>query len=318
MLTQPWVFVNQPLPENSTWGKMQTQFESFPNFVAPNNAGQLQNLYSKGDFWPNTTRGYPSKIVNTLGNSKVGACVNGTGTKVNWWGCLTTDDEAGSYVSINTNTTRPRAFLTNVSSPSSNGNNLVLSVTATVQCRQTWGPVLPLNVSLIIANGTGIAVLFPISPDSSCPINDWGMISYTWDLSGDNDVVSRFVNAALAVQAEQTNQSIDVSYIRVQMVPSNTQLCGTGLDGIGCNLGNFAWTVVNFFVTLGTGAVFLFQVLFWFVSMIGIFFSSLLGLFGANGAPPIIAGVVGIVIIGLVFYVAIVGMGKIRGTGNVG
>lgn len=318
MLTQPWVYVGQPIPPGSTWGQFAAQASSFPTFIAPNNAGQVQNLYVVNDYWPGTTLARPYKVVNNLGSAALGGCVNATSPTENWFGCLSTLDENLSYVTLNTNITFPYDVGVNVSSPSSNGNNLVLSVTAAIQCRQTWGPVLPLNVSLYLQNGTRATTLAPISLGTSCPVNSWGIMSYTWDLSGDNDVVSRFVNAALIIQADEQQQVVDVSYARVQLIPSNSQLCGTGLDGIACSLSNFAWTIINFFVTLATGVVFIFQVLFWFVGMVGVFFAALGSLFTGSGAPPMVSGLLGVFIIGSLFFIAFIFMGKVRGTGNTG
>jgi hypothetical protein len=145
------------------------------------------------------------------------------------------------------------------------------------------------------------------------------METYTWDLSGfTQNQIQYFSHLAIRVQAMDVNQTVDVSYARVDFVPSNQAICS---GDIGCEFGNAVWGIINFFVLIGTGFVFIFQVLFWFVGMIGIFFSAIFAIFtGPSGStmPPQIVGFLGILILGLVVYVVLYFMGKVRGTGNTG
>lgn len=317
LLAPPWVYVNQPIPANSTWGRIQTQVEAFPQFNTPSNSAQIQNLGPVGDFWPNTglPGGHPWKVVN---NANVGDCVNATNPDANYWGCLFSADTTGSYAVISTNVSRS-TLIANLSSPASNANNILLSATATIQCRQEWGKTLPLIVQLFILNaGTRISILNPINPDTTCPINDWGYVKYSWDLGANNLTVGTFSTAALEVQVADTNQTVDISWVQFTVAPSNTRLCGGGLDGIACNAGNFAWSFLNTLLMLGAGVVFFVQLIVWFIGAAGVFFGAIPALFGVGGAPPIVTGFVGILLVGVIFYIALVMFGKVRGQGTTG
>lgn len=328
LMTTPWVYVGQPIPPNSTWGRIQQQTSNFPVLNSPNNAGALQRLYVSGDFWPTNSSlnvgGW--KTVNNLGPSRVGACVNATAPiHRNYFGCLSTLDSDGSYVKISTNASANPSVTANVSSPTGGTNILVYSITAVIQCHQEFGTVLPLNVTLNIVNptpapGTGFFsdTLEPQNPGTVCPTTGWSMVTYTWDLSGfKNNVIGNYSKLAIRVQAMDPGQTVDVSYAEVDFTPTNQAICATDISGVVCELGNLAWGLINFFVLIGSGIVFVFQVLFWFVGTVGTFFMAIPNLFGF-GAPPLISAIIGLLIIGLLFYVAFVLMGKIRGTGNTG
>jgi hypothetical protein len=320
IVTQPWVYVGQPIPPDSTWGQFAAQAGAFPVFTAPNNAGALQHLYVDGDFWATnlSLNVGGQQTVNALGPSAVGACVNQTAPiHANYYGCLTTLDAAASYIQISTNSSKQPTFTANVSSPTGGPNILIYSITAIIQCHQEYGTVLPLNVTLNIVNATGkIDVLEPVNPGTSCPVASWGMETYTWDLSGfTQNQIQYFSHLAIRVQAMDVHQTVDVSYARVDFVPSNQAICS---GDIGCELGNAVWGIINFFVLIGTGIVFVFQVLFWFIGMVAVFFTGLGSIFSLPGTPPILSALFGVLIIGLLFFVALVFMGKVRGTGNTG
>jgi hypothetical protein len=120
------------------------------------------------------------------------------------------------------------------------------------------------------------------------------------------------------------NYTLDISTARVIVTVNNL---GSGCNGadffgnIGCQIGAFfqsIWQIIG----IGVGAViFVFSVLFWFVGLIGVLFSSVLTLFtGPSGStmPPQVAGILGILLLALVMFLALYFFGKVRGTGNTG
>jgi hypothetical protein len=115
------------------------------------------------------------------------------------------------------------------------------------------------------------------------------------------------------------NYTLDISTTRVVMTVNNL---GSGCNGadffgnIGCQIGAFFQSLWQW-VGIGVGAViFAFAVLFWFVGTVGIFFGAIPALFGVSGAPPIVVGLVGILIIGLILLLALIGFSKVRGVGD--
>jgi hypothetical protein len=117
------------------------------------------------------------------------------------------------------------------------------------------------------------------------------------------------------------HNAINITYISIHMSFSNSvsSACtGDFFSTIACTIGQGLTFVLNCILFLINGLVFIGQVLFWFILTVGVFFSSLFTLFGAQGAPPIIAGPFSILIIGLIFYLAFVFMSRVRGTGATG
>lgn len=325
MLASPWVYVGQPIPPDSAWGQFSAAAGSFPAFVAPNGAGQVATIspvadYCTGPGCPAVAHGY--QTFNNVGSAHMPGCVNGTSpSDLPGWGCVASPDSNGSAVRLYQPVAG--AYYVNVSDPPSASNQLVLSYSVTVQCAVLSGTVS--GVAIAVNQNTAnplvpTVLLFPTDPTKNvCGLGgQWNTFTYTWDLSGRNWTVAKFTGDSIAFSLVTSGQDVAISYVSAQIVTSNQQLCGTGLDGIACGFQNFGWSVVNFFVTIGTGLLFFFQILFWFVSLIGVFFSALGTLFLGSGSPPLVTGLLGVLILGLIIFVALVGMGKIRGTGNVG
>jgi hypothetical protein len=326
LVAQPWVYVGQPIPVDSTWGRMNSQIESFPSFIGPSNAGQTEIISPSSDYCTGIGCGgfHPGTETNNANpTASIPGCLNGTLSYTDYWGCLTTNDEGISYVSISVaNMTSSSNFYVNLSSPGISSNQLVLSISITIQCMQAAGSPEPLVLDLLHPTiSPGHESLIYAGPNTilnACPYKQWGTFTTSEGVTNPGFILSNFSGISMNVGVNNAGSTVLVSYLSVMIIASNTQVCGGGLDGIGCNLSNFGWSVINFFVLLGSGLYFLFQVLFWFVSMIGVFFGSLTSIFGVQGAPPIVTGFFGIFSLAIIFYIAMVFFGKVRGTGNVG
>jgi hypothetical protein len=117
------------------------------------------------------------------------------------------------------------------------------------------------------------------------------------------------------------NYTLDISTARVVMTVNNL---GSGCNGadffgnIGCQINAFfqsIWQWVGLFIG---GLIFFFAGIFWFITAVGLFLGAIPTIMGFNGAPPIVTGTAGVIIIAIIFYIVLVFLGKARGVGNAG
>ena len=353
ILTQPWVFVGQPLPPNSTWGQMSSQIENFPTFVNPfDNNVQLMTVNTNpanayNGAFGGGFGGHATYVVTTAnattrcGYSNYAGCVsdpNGidqndtfVGWRATWYTDILAFNITGGLekstlhtflISVWCNTprneTQQRAFDISVWAalpPPYNGFNtltygsegsLFSGEQGLYYCPYPTAsnPFGEVDVSLSVSHINGIG-----NPDP---------FYYTGD---DSQVILKFnyppVQTSNVTNSYGKNATFQISALRMQIVltkgvPADTCNGAGFLENIGCQVVSFLSPVWKFLLFLGNGLYFIGQVLFWFVSMIGTFFNSLFALFGAQGAPPIISGFFGIFIVGLILYIAMSIMGKVR------
>ena len=137
------------------------------------------------------------------------------------------------------------------------------------------------------------------------------------DLSG----LTHGPNFEMAIYTTLGNTAfIAVSTIRVTFfVTGAVANCGTDFwTGIGCQIQQFFGLIVNGILFVANLLLFIGAVLFWFIGLVAIFFIALGSLFTGMGLPTILSGLMGVLIVGFLFFLALIFMGKVRGTGNVG
>ncbi len=310
VLAQPWVYVGQPLPANSPWGQFSNGIQNFPSFSNPY-ASPVSTIVQVP-----IADGSPNAIESTTGCS-IGSFFN----------CLASNDN-GTYITLNATDNGLGGNLGgffNVAMTNITGN-AILSSTVIVWCRiPSWnvtnlpigidnarpGPTItrngvvsptcntqdfaPLRIPVKLATGG-----FPVA-DST-----WQSLTYT-------------VGAGITLRLGTVHQKVQVTYIELetQVDLGGGISCGSTWD-VGCQLSRLVDPLVKFGLLIGNGVVFGFAVLFWFFGMVGIFFSAFASILNVPGAPPLVSALIALPIIGAIFFVAIVFMGKIRGTGNTG
>src|SRR5437667_11885722 len=113
-------------------------------------------------------------------------------------------------------------------------------------------------------------------------------------------------------------QSFYISTLTLTATVVDTTGCSAGdfFSNIGCSFSEFAQNAWNFLILIGSAIAFGFLVLFWFVGLIGIFFGALGSIRTLPSAPPLVSGLVGIIIIGCLFRLTFLLMGTNRSIEN--
>ncbi len=310
VLATPWVYVGQPLPPNSPWGQFSSGVQNFPVF---NNPGNTISTIAQTP----TAAESPNAIESTTGCTLAlyFQCI-GANDQTKWITLNASDNGLGTQLGGYFN-----VAMTNVS------GNAVMGSVLTVWCRSV--NVTDANLAPGLDNarpGPTVVRNNAVSPTCN-PGNDFRPIIIPVILAtGGFPVVTSTwnnltfdVGAGVTLKLGSASQKIEVNYIQLatQVDLGGGIACGSTWD-IGCQFSRAIDPIVKFFQFIGNGIIFAFQVVAWFFGMIGIFFSALLSVLTLPGAPPLVSGLVGIIIIGCIFFVTIVLMGKIRGTANVG
>ena len=297
-----WVYVGQPVPADSTWGQFSAQVESFPAFVNPFALTSIA-----------VTRAVANGIYAPLGGVN---CLPAT----YWYGCLS--PPGTHHIYADTGHPNFTVRLGPVGGVPDLGR--VAFVQIGLGCNATGGdgnvfvylahaePINPSNVSTFFYEGSVI-----------CPVGSTRGLVYSNDTQAVNSnfVASDFSNVYAYVIHSLGSGNTSYNNLFVAIGVSWQQNCGAIVDFLGqvaCNISNFVQAIISGFLFAANFLVFIVAVLFWFVGLVGMFFLALFGLLGAGGAPPLIAAPIGILILGCIFFVAFVIMGKVRGTGNVG
>lgn len=310
IMATPWVYVGQPIPPNSTWGRMQTQMSSFPQFTNPFDSRGSVEMFGAAD--GNST---PAQVVNA-DPTNITHCTQSTNPTANWYGCLLIADQATAYVM--TNATHPAIKLNLSDAVGTSGGSVVLTLFATIQCKATGISPVTTKVDFIFERTNGS--VFEFAQYATCNPGDFANNTLRVDFTAQPRAsVADYADGKVYIQGQGSTNNIAVSYFHLRLEYTDPDCAGADtLTYIGCVFGQAFRVLFNVVLFIVNGLIFVGQVLIWFVGMIGTFFSSILSLVGVDGAPPVIAGFVGILLLGLFFYVAFVVMGKVRGTGNTG
>jgi len=317
VLAQPWVFVGQPLPPDSTWGQFSSGIQNFPTFYNPFDTKALTFSLGFNDGGP----GYETRI-------KTHGTANSCGSST-YWDCITDPngpDGNSSYIEITDNNAGPSEFLS-LNTTGWPVQGTIRSGTLTLSCHSNMTNAIPINVVvhewIPSTGGSGNSYLSAIDQNVYCR-SGTAFVNTTIQLRVPDAVYNLNGNAHPSNLQMwilgPAGLSFYISALTLTATVVDTTGCSAGdfFSNIGCSFSEFAQNAWNFLILIGSAIAFGFLVIFWFVGMIGIFFGALGSILALPSAPPIVSGLVGILIIGCLFFVAIVIMGKIRGTGNVG
>lgn len=336
VLATPWVYVGQPLPSNSPWGQFSNGIQNFPQFSNPFNAGvqsSVSHLHSVESAIP--------------WNAPATGC-NPDHYAVS---CLQSIDNA-TYIRLqfvnagNSCTANVSCGTAEVYMQGGAPTHFTLTdFTVTVYCRATTSA--PAKWAMFFRTFSDVTVhtcpqstifqpvsfSFPLSGDKepSAPACFWSDIFTYRAYNSAGCVVDTDLTHHPGIQADievcgitaicpasdGNSGPFEITAIIVDATFTVPQAsCGT--FDVGCVVARFFDPVIKGLQWVLNGIVFVFQIIAWFVGMIGLFFGALLSILSIPGAPPLITGLIGIIVIGCLFFISIVIMGKIRGTGNVG
>jgi len=328
VLTQPWVYVGQTLPSNSPWGQFSSGIQNFPRFSNP------YDVLTSGALLTADNRSALTSSWTTVGTAH--RCSNAA-----YWNCI---NDPGNVGNLGNNSDLNRTYVTNIVFLDPTGPGPFFEFNSTTTYPFVGLGLVSLSVSLLCRTvgtggyGKGIDILvehpsypfgFIAATFNPFDINSTGggaVCPYGQDfkevdigiLGGNQTLTDDRLRISIVTMNRDSSISIDLSTVAIAAVFStqNQVSCPGGdfvhdILAIGCQIIKVFQYVVN-------GIIFVFSVIAWFVGMIGIFFGALASVLAVPGAPPIVSGLIGILIIGSLFFVAIVFMGKIRGTGNTG
>ena len=305
--------------QNPAWAAFQSTLEQGPPvFNGPSAILPAQTLVPFADAFPNN-KSLPGIGPNNWTNHYVPAttipgCVNGSLGSSNWWGCVAQRDSEKSYVTLNGPTNV--AFRVNVTSPTGNSANIVSTIQMEVQCRQvTAGP--PVNLNMIFFKGYWASPSFSLQQvdhSSYCQVSEWTNLTYTWDVSSAGDTVANFTGGTVYLALTGTSQMVQISFVDLIVVPTSRTLC----TDVWCSIQAFFGGVLNFFVTLGLGIIFIFQLAIFILSLIVQFLfgimASIIYFLTLPNTPPLIQGLLGAMILGLMGMIIFTIIKTVRGT----
>lgn len=304
---------------------MQRQIEGFPMFNNPFAGQSASILVTPAPMWSGAGLNASYSPLNVTGTAN--RC-----TTVAWWNCVfdpNGPDGNGSAVSIG----GPSHWILGVNMSSAPNSGLVQSGYAEIWCR-SWGTsASPITVGMGQETGPGAisAQLVSQGYNSVCPTGNYSRVIVNLVPAGGTVLSDLSVNPQpnffFSVNPVNPNTgagnsgttSIQITYIRATVVVTGASAsCGGSsfFSNIGCSIGAALTFLGNLALFVINGIIFIGQVLFWFVSLVGIFFGSLFSVLNIPGIPPFFSGIIGFLIIGVFLYVAIVVMSKIRGSGS--
>lgn len=256
----------------------------------------------------------PDAVTDTLGS--VDDCDNGTTGQ--WWGCLTTDDGNGSFVSESTPGPSFSVMLDEFFGAS--GSFPVLSVQVDVSCRATGGSPVNTRAEFNFFDGGSF---FQLVTPVICKPGDFASQSLRQELSSPYSNVGNY-SGSMLVLATDTPYLVDYSYVLVTVEYSPiTECTGDALAIIACNIGQFFTFIINAIKFVVNGIAFVlvtFAVVLVFIGQVVV--GLLLGIinmavwFLAIDAPDVVKGIFGIFTVAAIAFPVLTVAQLIRGGGG--
>jgi hypothetical protein len=295
---------------------------TFPSFSNPFNSDRQQTTV--GIISENTTQP-PATIVNNRGTAAVPNCVNSTSPTGNWFGCVRTQDDIGSYVTLNF--TR-QVFWVNISNIEAASNLPVFDILLTIQCQSTDVSNVPMSFTVrsqdsSFITGIGNQPLGTPPPlGIDCPTSGWTNITGRIDYPHFFPTVTQFNSLALTVSGGSPQFpffNVSVSYVSVTFEYGAYPECMFTGDivsataYIGCQIISFGTFLIKVFQLIVNVIVFVGSWLWTLVQLIGNFFAVVAWLYNIPGVPAPIQLFIDAVVTGLIASLLLILVRTLRG-----
>ena len=329
------------MPTNTAWSDLEATLSAGPNLPASPEFGNPYTLSTQYvDLSPASNGTYlPVNAIGTGNGCNVTTYPFNTSSP-DWWRCVGSEDANASYLQITGASFEASRFSVTLDnftvSVPTNGNIHLLSATLTYQCKADGaGPVTTLFRLLFTTGPRSGSEMNAGESTSACGLSDWTTYTITADYSPGLNVSlidpNELSGSELVVALDDT-VSTWYSYVHVQIAYAVFQFTDRDCqaDFPADAIGQFACTVDqgihwfgDFVLFLASGALFLIQygaaLLLYFFGLISGF---VLGIvvsftffFSIPGAPPIVQGLMDIILIGMIGYVALTILRLLRGGG---
>jgi hypothetical protein len=221
-----------------------------------------------------------------------------------WWNCLSQKDQLGTYYE---SLGIAADFLTDVglgTSPGVATDHLVTNFKVNIEC-VLGGPSEPLSslsFSFIIP-GAGSEFTHSNLVESGCG-STWKNITFddAGDIQNSGVTTGDFENAILEIQhipsdIHESASDLRISFISVDIFYSPTRLCGgSAIDQANCYISQALQFLLDILAFVLNLALFVIDWVVFLVTFLGNIVSTLLWFYNIPGTPPIIQGIIDVVV----------------------
>lgn len=297
---------------DSAWATFDTHIQNFPQFDNPFDGERYEINLTYVDDWVQGGIQFPAAITDVANVTHCDASMNPSNA-TEWWGCLLTQDGNASYVSVNSTRTEFGMILAGATGAAP--GLPILAVKITTECRSSTENH---RIDYLFYN-TSESLQYEIPPGTFfCGFNTFQNVTFLSNFDTPYPIVANTNAGRYEVNPEEPIVSVDFSFIAITLIVGSTTEC-TGADTltyIGCIIAGFFNAIIKGLRFLINGIIFTGQLIAYLIGLITAFFAVIAYFLSIPGAPVIVQAIIDVIIIGMIFAVIFIILGKVRGSGS--